>query len=677
MGESRTGFWATISLLLVVAIVFIILWFMRGGEIDTLTQTLSQEQRSRSDDVSRLESNLSSLQYDLDSTKRRLDETTTQLDSERTRANQARQEADRLSREQLGQTGSSARLERELASLKESLAMEQTAKAELENRAATAEAALIAARKGLEDELTDLRTDVQIKRGAIENLVSKVAELESQVKTASAAAASGDESGLIAQLRSQLEELTANNTSLTSKLETVNKQVESITSERDKLASDLKASSHSLEEIRSQVGSQPQAVAADGSSDAERIAALTKQLEERTATAAAAGSAEAERIAALTQQLEERTAAAEVAGRRIEELEKYLEEANRAAADNSAADQIAALTQQVKEKEAAADRSRAEAEAADRRLEEMETRIEYSNHLEDTLTKLNEEMAVIRSDRDNAIEAMSKLQTEYDKQLSAEKQKVAAFADRLSAYQGKADVLEGRLSEMTSMVEEYQKVYGQAAPVRQVAEVVDAMYSNKTVVINIGGNQRVKPGMKFDVYRPVGDRNRYLGMVHVVKVNADTALALSSFRAERVMVCPVTGFAVLEPGARFSPFTKGKDGSPVELVEMDSLDIPVEAPGIGDILASPFYSPEKAFSFAVQDSDAFAYGEAQVIVDTLGGIYRPWETKDAVDFAVVSGDKVDTGSLKGNAVAVSADYVKRYYQPLAVETSSMPCIVCP
>ncbi len=587
MGESRTGFWATIVLLLIVAVVFIVLWFMRGGEIDTLKQTLSQEQRFRADDVSRLESNLSSVQFDFDSTRRRLDETTSQLESERTRANQARQEADRLSREQFGRTGAAVQLENEINALKDSLAKEQTAKAELENRAATAEAALIAARKGLEDELTDLRTDVQIKRGAIENLVRQVAQLEDQLKTASAAAATGDETGLVAQLRSRLDELTANNTSLTERLDAVNNQVEATSSEKDKLVAELTASQG--------------ATAAVDSGAAERLAPVNRQLQERTAAA----------------------------------------------------------------------------EAADRRLEEMERRLEYSTHLEDSLTKLNEEMAVIRSDRDQSVEAMSKLQTEYDKQLAAEKAKAATFAERLTAYQGKASILEDRLGEMTSMVEEYKQVYGNEPPVRQVGEVVDAMYNNKTVVINVGGNQRVKPGMKFDVYRPAGDRNRYLGMVRVVKVNADTALAISSFRAERVMVCPVTGFAVLEPGARFSPYAKGKDGKPIELVEMDSLEIPVEAPGIGDILSSPFYSPEKAFSFAVQDPDAFPYGEAQLMIDTLGGIYRAWQSKDAVDFAVVSGDKADTGDLKGNAIAVTADYVKRYYEPLVVETVSQPCVICP
>lgn len=620
MGESRTGFWATIVILLVVAIVFIVLWFMRGGDIDTLKQTLSQEQRFRADDVSRLESNLSSMQFDLDSTKRRFDETTSQLESERMRANQARQEADRLSREQFGQTGAAAQLEDQMKALRDTLAQEQTAKAELENRAATAEAALIAARKGVEEELTDLRTDVQIKRGAIENLVRKVAELEDQLQTASSAAATGDETGLVAQLRSQLEEMTATNTSLTERLDAI------------------------------------------GS----------------TASAAVADTGEAARLATLTQQLQERTAAAEAAGRRIEELEKYLEDANRAAADNGAAEQISLLTQQVKDREAAADRSRAEAEAADRRLEEMETRLEYSTHLDDTHTKLNEEMAVIRSDRDQAIESMSKLQTEYDKQLAAEKAKVTTFEERLSAYQGKASVLENRLGEMTSIVEDYKQVFGNEPPVRQVGEVVDAMYNNKTVVINIGGNQRVKPGMKFDVYRPAGDRNRYLGMVRVVKVSADTAMAISSFRAERVMVCPVTGFAVLEPGARFSPFAKAKDGTPVELVEMDSLEIPVEAPGIGDILSSPFYSPEKAFSFAIQDPDALPYGEAQMMIETLGGIYRSWQAQDAVDFAVVSGDKADTAGLKGNAIAVTANHVKRYYEPVVVETPApSPCITCP
>ncbi|MDR0362768.1 MAG: hypothetical protein LBJ46_08825 [Planctomycetota bacterium] len=233
------------------------------------------------------------------------------------------------------------------------------------------------------------------------------------------------------------------------------------------------------------------------------------------------------------------------------------------------------------------------------------------------------------------------------------------------------------LRRLEADVDDYGQAFGFERPGRFVGEIVDAMDHNRALVLNLGAKDRVRAGMKFDVYRKIGDRNRYIGMVHVIRAYEDTSLAVATLRRETVMVCPKTGFVVLEPGARFSPFARGGDGEPLPLVEDGTIDTMTEAPGIGDFVNNPFYDPARPMVFAVHP-DASADGvDGKKAVELIGGVAKEWPTATAADHRVVPMDTLDSwpSGREGRGV-VSIDHLLRYYAPLGVITPQ-PAPPCP
>ena len=121
---------------------------------------------------------------------------------------------------------------------------------------------------------------------------------------------------------------------------------------------------------------------------------------------------------------------------------------------------------------------------------------------------------------------------------------------------------------------------------------------------------------------------------------------------------------------------KDENGKPVRLVEADSLNIPIEAPGAGDLLANPFYDPERPVAIAVSDADAAAADNARRAVEMLGGVPKRWNTSEKVEYAVVKNrDAFDATKWETVPRVVTIEHLCRYYEPLprVVEETPPPC----
>ncbi|MDR1520939.1 MAG: hypothetical protein LBU23_12485, partial [Planctomycetota bacterium] len=134
---------------------------------------------------------------------------------------------------------------------------------------------------------------------------------------------------------------------------------------------------------------------------------------------------------------------------------------------------------------------------------------------------------------------------------------------------------------------------------RAVAKIVDRLADGQTLLLSIGVEERMRPGMKFDVYRQESDGRRFIGNVKVIRVMLGCSMLVSTFSETEVATCPVTGRAVLESGAKFSPFAVSGDGKALPLKTAAALGLPLEAPAVGDLLDNPFYDPDRPLAFAL------------------------------------------------------------------------------
>ncbi len=168
---------------------------------------------------------------------------------------------------------------------------------------------------------------------------------------------------------------------------------------------------------------------------------------------------------------------------------------------------------------------------------------------------------------------------------------------------------------------------------RSVSKIVQVLPDGQTCMIAGGVLQRMKPGMKFDVYRPAGDRNRYVGMIKIIRVMEEYSLALPVPAEARAQMCPVTALSVMDPGAKYSPYVTEKDGSAIRLVDGGPVSFPMESPEVGDLLENPFYDTERSvfFTLAPGTPDAYEIGE---IVSALSGEMKQ-TTIGTIDYEVV------------------------------------------
>jgi hypothetical protein len=202
-------------------------------------------------------------------------------------------------------------------------------------------------------------------------------------------------------------------------------------------------------------------------------------------------------------------------------------------------------------------------------------------------------------------------------------------------------------------------IAGKGPSSRTVGRIVDRLPDGQTLLIPFGVERRLRQGLKFDVYRPETDGRRFIGGIKVIRVLEGCSLAVATFGETEIPTCPVTGRAVLEPGAKFSPFAADAAGKAVRLKTAAGVGLPLEAPAVGDLLENPFYDPDRLLTFAL-DPNLQGKSAALDFIKTLGGAPRTGTEAARADFLVspAAGNPVAGGPRR-----VTLEHLANYLDP--------------
>lgn len=714
--ESNKGVWIGLVVVALIAVVFGILWFMRGGDVDKLTADLGASRTA----LQRTERELGDVKSQVESSAKRIGEL----------ENQAKDHAKRAAE-------NAASLERSLRSeLDFSAQRLSAANAELDRLRSTAGAAATPDTEKIEAELKKARIDLaSVKNAGAEEITRLTAELETAKKQAGELEAKVAEgSAAIAKLETDIRqarpalraetgdavsaaavELTALKAELAKTAQQLaeTKNANAVLEElRTKLAaameSDKSAAAAREEELRraiedmrkqlqaSAAPSSPAPAAAAPSQSEAQLRAEVERVRKELADFKAKADNDAQTVdaewkkriaaadaglSAIRGQLEADAKAADDAARqRIAALEAELESVKTGHADSAKAadsawqDKLTAAEKNFAAKAEASDKLAAAKLAAalkqaDEKIavlqREMETRVAAA------LKQGEEKAASERKAADDKAASIEKLWGDKLTQAQAsEKDAISRLALLQTAYIKQNEKLktidsqcQKEIGELRKQIEKLEKQLAEYGPGgskfaigpsgRSVGKVVDRIGDGTIMLIDKGAKDGVRAGMKFDVYRPLGEGNRYVGMIKIIRAEPESAMAVSSYAEVNGLVCPKTGRAVLEPGAKFSPFAVGDDGKPLPLVKADEVRVPLEAPAIGDLLDNPFYDPAKPLSFVLPESmlgDDCVYQALRAVNGALG-------KDDSADFALVDGA---SPVVVGGPRRVTLEHMERY-----------------
>lgn len=161
--------------------------------------------------------------------------------------------------------------------------------------------------------------------------------------------------------------------------------------------------------------------------------------------------------------------------------------------------------------------------------------------------------------------------------------------------------------------------------------------------ISAGSRQGVKPGMLFDVHRSLGTMSWFIGVLLVDRTMNDSSETTLVSRTG-VKICPVTGRAVLDPAAKYSPYVYADGGKAVPLISAESLGLGGETPAAGDKVDNPYFDPSGKFVFAMDPSYVGMAGrEVGDVVEALGGEMMGMDGETgAADYLIVMEEKAES-----------------------------------
>ncbi len=733
------GVWAGLIVTAVAAVLFLVLWFLRGGDVDKLQANLKSAESAAASATQKLESDLRSAKADAESSARKVADLEKRVRDDARKAGDEAAQLERRLRSEID--GASRRLteaqreleqlrakagavpEKEVAALREELRKSKDELAGLRESGAREMARLTADLEGsraratdLEKRLTDgaaaiarLENELKSSRGAIEAATgapvraaeSEIAGLKSELsRTSIALAEAKNANAALEEARARLAdsmrkcqaEAQARENELRDGMKRLDGELAAATSSAAGKAGDaeealkrrLEAVNSQFEDFRKRSAVELQASEetwkAQVAALEQQVAALKGQLAEQLQRAAAGAQASEDSWKAQVAALEQQAAA--LKGRladletQVATLEKQLaDQAKRSGDAARAADAAWRERLDKAEKENAMARNE-----SDKTLRETQSRLDL---VQREYSTFRERAAATAAAAEKAgAERLAKLAAEADAKMAEAEKRHAdglAAARRESARKlsevtvaGKVEAagLKRRIGELEKELEATAALFTLGQPGRSVGRIVERLADGQTLLIPFGARQRIRPGMLFDVYRPVGERNRYIGSVRVIRTMEDFSMVVSTYTETDVMVCPATGRAVLEPGARFSPFAAGKDGKPVELKKAGVVGLSLEAPAVGDLIDNPFYDPAKPLAFAIAPDLAGDPCVAKA-VDELGGVPRTGATAaDRADFLVVKDSAAEAPAGQGGPRRVTLGHVAAYLSPAPVFQAS-------
>lgn len=548
--SGNRGLWIVLIVALLAALAFLVLWYLRGGEVDRLNNDLRAAQAQAASTSQRLERDLRTAQSDADTASRRVVELENQVRDVQRRASEDTQQVERRLRSELD--ASAARIS-DLA-------------AQLER-----ERADVASRSS--EELETLRGQ------------SDEARQQLQAATNEAAA-----------LRAQLEEAKRDQVDLVAARELADERLSSLDSEVKDARARLEQSEQALREARQSAEDHPEVARLTG--DLGDLQQRYEELENRlnaSPDAADEEGGEAEGSPADGQLEDARRSIADLESRLAEARQQLLEQA--AAAPVPAVDQLAGLEKRAADAEAARVAAVQELESVKQSVAQLQGTV---GDLRASNNDIGRELETAHQDLAKAEAEAKRLREEYD----ALKREHAELADAEQTLQlhleevtrgGAEEGLEAVASVAAAPNGEPSVVIN---PGRSVGRIIDRMADGRTYIIDKGRRQGIRPGMRFDVHRPHDSINRFTGIIQVTQPMEDISVAMVVPSGDAA-ICPVTGRAYLEPGAKYSPYAMSAEGRPVPLISPASVGLDKESPAPGDLVDNPFYDPGRKLRFMI------------------------------------------------------------------------------
>lgn len=509
------------------------------------------------------------------------------------------------------------------------------------------------------------RTNAGAAETAANAAAARITELETALQTARAQTGGGEPSPILQNTLDELgaaseriAELEAAVTTATQDLASANDSLQRTEQARAALETRFAAAQTQLAEAQAQAtATQAGAAAATAATTATaETQARIAEWEER-ATAAEKNLAEtAASVAAFEKQVRDLTAVRD-------NLTKEL------ASVTTARDEFQAVARTAEENRKA--REKELIDNAERQKAELQKQIDAAKK---ALTEAEAAKAAEVSEAAKAVAAQAKAEAEAVKAKAeaakssepealkpAAKPEQPAAATVVPATQEWAYVTEENSSAAAPAAEQPKHVFI-SDPNRAVGQVVQALTDGITFVIQGGKNQRVRPGMVFDVHRRFGGMSRYIGLLLVTRVLDDYSLAVPAYPTRPARICPVTGRVVLDPTRTTSPFVETEDGKSVPLIPAADVGVGSGMPAIGDCVDNPYYNPT---------ADTMFFAGAGVKDNPLVAPLVAGLSGDMVDDRMSADFEIATASdPKSQPRKTAVDALAMYFVPPASTTTA-------
>ncbi|MCD8140745.1 MAG: hypothetical protein LUE17_13375 [Planctomycetaceae bacterium] len=628
------GLWLVLIVALLVMAAFVVLWYKRGGEVERLNEALRAAQAQASTTSARLERDLSQARSETEAANRRFADMEAQVRDIQRRATETSQQIEQRFRNELDVAASRIR---DLTAAADTVRID--AEAQVQEALSSLREQMVQAQNRADDataQLGALEERAMQAEAMANSLVARTQEAEERAAALSeqlAAARAG-----LTEAKNMVENHPEVQ-GLTQRLATATARIESLETDNNGLRREV-------EMIRDQLDAALETEAAGSGENAtdETVASLQARVD--------ALEAERDRLAAT--------------------LDNAMESAEAARATQASADSVppagheaADWQRRVREAEAARDKALADLEQA--RADAARNELVAANARRDAQL-LQEKFDALQRSNEELTDAEQTLQLHLQEVLHGDSQPAQPTqpaAPAASALRPPAAATETAAPatapatpaaapaepadepEMTVIIN----------PARSVGRVIDRLSDGKTYVIDKGRHQGVRPGMRFDVHRPYDSINRFTGVLQVTQPMEDISMAVQVDNVP-VALCPITGRAFLEPGARYSPYVVSADGRPVPLIAPSSVGLDKGCPEAGDSIDNPFYDPTRklyfAFDPAIGDSR-----EARRVVETLGCIVDPEDPNSPVDYLLVKDNGAFSGDI-GGPRRVTLEHVANY-----------------
>lgn len=595
--SGNKGLWVALIVFLLAALAFVVLWYLRGGEIERLDQQLRTTRDQAASASQRLERDLRQAQSEATSSSQRVSELENQIREEQRRSSESAQQLERRLR---GDLDISAGRISELTGQLEQVHSEADS---------------------LRGELAAAREELSGAQASVRSGAERIAQLES------------DMSGAQTRLRETEQALGE-----------AKRFVENHP-EVERLSGELRTSSDALATLRKRYDELEVLLSGKTERESgfeERIAALEKERDDLTTELRAARENQSpdEQVAALNEKL---TAAATSAETSTEALRQRADEVERLSA------QLTEAKTAIAEKESLIGELRASVNNLGRELTGATEDLAKS---EESGKRLREELDALRESHRNLADAERTLQRHLEEVTRTPEKAPAAEPEKTAAPvpAGTGDAAAPRIDVNGATI-----VFSPARSVGRVVEVKEDK-RGRVYVIDKGRRQGVRPGMRFDVHRAGDGIYRFSGLLQVIQPMEDASLAMA-IPSANTMICPITGRAYLEPGAAFSPYVVSADGGQVPLITAASVGLDKESPEPGDLVDNPFFAPGGKLDFMIcADVGDESIDDA---IEALGGTIHAEALPSELDYLVVGSDGAFTGSI-GGPRRVTAAHVEKY-----------------